>query len=234
MKRLNPILGISGIVLVVLNFFIISQFGLMESRWLRVISIFLCGIIFIKVCKRNEAFLLLGFLLLLLADILMLNYEDPLFKKLTFGAVILAYVAFILHVRPFVKNLKANFFQKVLFALVLAINSIMLFLLVDMVEGGMDDDTHTLLFFLYGFAMICLMIFAYSFNHRYSNRASFFFVCAVLGLIFSDISGFISYYLKVEEFYYPDRLFYILGLLSLVKFSDLDTSEGLQYSEDML
>lgn len=170
----------------------------------------------------------------MLSDFLMLNYEDPLFKKITFVLVIIAYIALILYISPYVKNLKTNFFQKVLFVLVLAINTVMLFLLVDMVDGEIDDSAHSALFFLYGFAMISLVIFAFSFNHRYSNESSFFFICAVLGFIFSDISGFISYYLKVDEFYYPDRFFYLLGLLSLVKFANLDKPEAVQYSEDML
>ena len=148
--------------------------------------------------------------------------------------VILAYISLIIHISPYVKNLKTNFFQKVLFVLVLAINTVMLFLLIDMVEGGMDDNIHSLLFFLFGFVMISLVIFAFSFNHRYSNQSSFYFICAILGFIFSDISGFISYYLKVDEFYYPDRLFYLIGLLCLVKFANLDKAEVLQYSEDML
>ncbi len=177
MKQLNPILGISGILLLILNFFVISQYGLMESRWLRIISSFFYLGIFFKVFNKRQSFLLLGFFLLMLSDFFMLNYEDPLFKKITFGLVILAYISLIIHISPYVKNLKTNFFQKVLFVLVLAINTVMLFLLIDMVEGGMDDNIHSLLFFLFGFVMISLVIFAFSFNHRYSNKSSFYFIC---------------------------------------------------------
>lgn len=234
MKRLNPVLIISGIVLLIINFLVIFQYELLESRWLRIISSFFYLILFLKVSKKNEIFLIGSFFLLVISDFLMLDYENPLLKKLTFILVIIAYIALIFHIRPHIKNLQTNFFQKILFVIILAVNTVMLFLLVDMVEGGMDDSIHQALFFLYGFAMISLVIFAFSFNHRYSNKASFFFICAVLGFIFSDISGFISYYLKVDEFYYPDRFFYLLGLLSLVKFANIDKSEGLQYSEDML
>ncbi len=226
MKYLNALLATTGLLVIVLNFFVIYQFGLQESRWARVASILIFFSIFLFFAEKKERFLTGAFGLLLLSDLVLVKYEVPVMRKLTFVIVILAYAALMVHIAPFVRNLKTNLYQKMLFVVVLAINTVVLFVLVDMVETKIDDIFHSSLFYFYGIAIILLVIVAFSFSHRYSNKASFFFICAVMGFVLSDISGFIAYYLQAAEFYFPDRLFYLLGLISLVKFSSLEKSEG--------
>ncbi|MGB8704601.1 MAG: hypothetical protein WCD31_06205 [Gillisia sp.] len=186
-----------------------------------------------SVSKKNK-FLVIAFCLFLSSDILLFQYEIPIVEKINFILIILAYSALMLHIQPFIKNLKANGYQKMIFFGVLAINLVMLYLLIQMVQAKLDDFWHTVLFYLYGMCMILLVILSFSYSNRYSNRASFYFLCAVLGLVFSDITSFIAYYLEIGEFYYPDRLFYLLGLISLVKFAGLDKNEGMLLSGEFL
>ena len=64
-----------------------------------------------------------------------------------------------------------------------------------------------------------LVISAISYSNRYSDRLSFFFTASTLFLVFINITSFIAYYLEFSEFYFSDRLFYILGIAGPVKFA---------------
>lgn len=234
MKNINASLGFSGFFLIIINLFIIYNFGIVESRFARFSSIIILFLLFLYLAPKKEKFLTSAFGLFVVSDLLLIEYEIPFIRKLNFILVILAYSFLIIHIAPYVKNLKTTLLQKVIFAGVLAINTLMLYFLVDMVETRIDDIFHSSLFYIYGIAIILLIIYAFSFSHRYSNKASFFFICAAMGFVFSDISGFIAYYMEVGVFYFPDRLFYLLGLLSLVKFSSLEKEDGMLQDPELL
>lgn len=225
MKNLNTLLVVIGAILIISNFYVIHEFGLLQSRLLRILGTSILFFIFLLKAKRKEPFLIVGFILLLASDFLLLKYELPWVKKLTFALVILAYLSLIKHIRPYVSNLEVNLFQKGLFLGVLSINILMLYLLIDMAGSKWDDSWHKFLFYLYGMSMIVMVILGFSYSNRYSDKSSLYFLWAVLGFVISDISSFIAYYLNVEEFYYPDRIFYIIGLLCLLKFSRMDKNK---------
>lgn len=234
MKNFKTLLVVIGAILLVTNFYVIYELELLESRWLRIIGTSVLFFIFLIKANRQEPFLIIGFLLLLVSDFLLLKYEIPWVKKLTFVLVIAAYLSLIKHIRPYVRNLEANLFQKGLFVGVLGMNIVMLYLLIGMADSKWDDSWHTFLFYLYGMAMILMVILGFSYSNRYSNKSSFYFLLAVLGFVVADISGFLAYYLNVEEFYYPDRIFYIIGLLCLVKFSRMDKNKEMMQSHGFL
>ena len=222
MKNLKTLFIVIGVILLIANFYIILEFGLLESRWLRIIGTTVLFSIFSIGSKRKEPFLFIAFLLLLLSDFLLIKYEVPWIKKLTFVLVIMAYLSLI------------NLFQKGLFVGILGINIVMLYLLIDMAGTKWDDSWHTFLFYLYGMSMIVMVVLGFSYSNRYSNKSSFYFLWAVLGFVISDISSFMAYYLGVEEFYFPDRLFYIIGLLCLVRFSRMDKNKDMLQSYGFL
>ncbi len=234
MKQLNPLLAVSGIILFLFNFFIIYSYGIIESRWTRFASILLFFILYLKVSPSKEKFLITAFGLFVVSDLVLIHYEIPWVKKMKFMLVILAYASLFMHIRPYVRKLKTNLLQKSVFISVLAINTVMLFLLVDMVKPKIDDAIHSFLFYLYGVSMIGLVTMAFSYSHRYSNRSSFYFICAVLGFIFSDISGFIAYYMDLQEFYFPDRFFYLAALACLVIFAKVDKEEGRMHNPELI
>lgn len=227
MKNFRNLLVLIGIVLTVSNLYVIFEFGLQESRWLRILGTSILFVIFLKGAKKEEVFLITSFSLLLISDFLLIKYEIPWVKKLTFILMILAYLSLITHIRPYVRNLEANVGQKILFVGILAINVVMLYILIDVVSYKWDDSWHKYLFYLYGMTMIVMVVLGFSYSNRYSNKSSFYFIWAVLGFVISDISSFMAYYLNVGEFYFPDRIFYIIGLLCLVKFSRMDKNKDM-------
>lgn len=234
MKYFNPTLFVSAFLLLLANFFIISEYGLVEERMARITSSLFLFLVYLISSPKKEKLFLLGFIFLIISDFLLLDYESPVIKKVVFIVMILGYLSFLFHIRPFIQNLQTNLFQKLIFVVALIINTILLYFLIEMAEDKMDDLLHSILFFLFGITLIALVVFAFSYSHRYSNSASFFFICGILGLVFSDISGYIAYYLEFEEFYFPDRLFYLLGLVSLVKFASEDKAEGKMLDPQLL
>ena len=180
-------------------------------RWGRLISTFLVFLILIWK-HRSEKLLLSAILLLLMSDVLLLNYENMYINTATFLLRIAAYSTIVLVIFPEIKTLKMSIIQKVVFAIVFSLNIAMLYVLVDMIPEKYDYPHLNFLFYIYGSAAI-------SYSNIYSDATAFFFTAGALCLVFSDIMSFIAYYLEFYEFYYPDRFFYILGIISLVKFA---------------
>lgn len=206
----------------------------MESRWIRIISCALLFIyvIFISGLKRN--LLTAAFVLFLLSALLALQNEVLLVRKINLSVVIIAYLMLILHVLPLVKNLKSDYLQKGVFMVILVLNLVMLHTLTDMEGDKIEDFNQLLLLFLRGVTIIALGVLAFSYSNRYSNAGSTYFLLAVLGIVFSDIFAFITFYLEVYEFVYADRLFYLLGLSFLARYATIYRKEDLSKVGELL
>lgn len=221
------------LLLLGLNFYVIDHFDLNLSRWSRLISTttFLVILLFQKSPRKM---LPLAFLLLMLSDILLFFYENIMLNMLTFILRSAAYFALVFTVVPELKNLRTSLFQKIIFVSALGLNMYMLFVLVDMVPKEFAYPHLDLLFYLYGIAMIVMVIASISYSNRYASRTSFFYTSATLCLVFADISSFIAYYLEFQHFYFADRFFYILGLAGLVRFvSNKESHETLPELESL-
>ncbi len=218
----NLLVVITAILLLV-NSYVISEFDLELSRWARLIS---TSIFFLILLWHNDYSkrILGAFFLLIISDFLLFSYEDPAFNSLTFIGRISGYILLISAVAPDLKKIKTNLFQKSIFIGVLGLNLFMLVTLLDMVPNRFQYPQLDILFLGYGLTMIVMVITALTYSNRYASRASFYFTAAALFLVFSDITSFIGYYLGFYEFYFPDRIFYILGISGLVKFATLITS----------
>ncbi len=211
-------LAIVTTILLMVNFYIIIGYDLELSRWARMIttSIFLIILLWKRLCGRR---MIAAFILLWISDLGLFQYENPISNSFTFLMRISAYFLLVMVVVPELKRLKANLFQKLIFLLVFTLNIAMLQMLVGMVPGRFVYPGLNILFYIYGFSMIAMVIASISYSNRYSDKTSFFYTAATLCLVFSDITSFIAYYLNFYEFYFPDRIFYILGLAGLVKFT---------------
>ena len=211
-------LAVVTAILLMANFYVIIGYDLEISRWARLIttSIFLTVLVSKGLYGKR---MLAAFLFLLISDFGLFQYENPLANAGTFLMRISAYILLVLVVVPELKKLKANLFQKIIFILVFGLNLAMLQMLVGMVPERFVYPGLNILFYIYGFSMIAMVIAAISYSNRYSDKTSFFYTSATLCLVFSDITSFIAYYLNFYEFYFPDRIFYILGLAGLVKFA---------------
>lgn len=208
------------LIMLALNSFVLYEYDQDLSRWARLIS---TGIFLLLLLWQNsyDRRLLNAFIMLLISDLLLFYYEYSLGNAAAFLARITAYISIVLVVTPELKKLKANRFQKFIFVAVFSLNLGMLVSLVDMVPEKFKYPFLDLLFYTYGMAMISMVIAAISYSNRYSDHTSFYFTAATLFLVFSDITSFIGYYLEFSEFYFPDRIFYIIGIAGLVKFSSL-------------
>lgn len=175
-----------------------------------------------------------AFVLILISAFLALHNEVLLIRKINLSVVIIAYLTLILHVLPLVKNLKTDYLQKGIFMVILAMNLVMLSTLLDMEGDRIEDFNQLLLLFLRGFTIIGLGVLAFSYSNRYSNAGSTYFLLAVLGIVFSDIFAFITFYLGVSEFVYADRLFYLLGLGFLARYATIYRKEDLSKVGELL
>ena len=210
-------------LLLVANCYIIFEYDQELSRWARLVTTsILFAILLWKYSGRKR--LIAAFSFLLIADVLLFFYEDPVINSATFVMRIAGYLTLVMAVAPELRNLQTSLFQKVLFLVVFSLNIGMLYMLVDMVPDKFYYPYLNKLFYVYGTAMIILVIAAISYSNRYSDSTSFFFTAGALGLVFSDITSFIAYYLDFSEFYFPDRIFYIIGIASIVKFASFNRS----------
>ncbi|MCH4821658.1 hypothetical protein ML462_00595 [Gramella lutea] len=216
-------LAVITAILLLANFYIIVAFDLELSRWARLISttVFLFILLFKRIENRK---MLAAFIFLWISDFGLFQYEDPFVNSGTFLMRITSYLLLVLVVTPELQKLKANLFQKLIFITVFTLNLAMLQMLVGMVPDRFVYPGLNILFYIYGFSMISMVIAAISYSNRYSDKTSFYYTAATLCLVFSDISSFIAYYLEFYEFYFPDRIFYILGLAGLIKFITMGRS----------
>ncbi|MCG9972942.1 hypothetical protein [Christiangramia crocea] len=219
----SSLLSVVTPMLLVLNCYIIYEYDQDISRWARVLSTAVFFLILLWQNSRSKRFLS-AFVLLLISDLLLFYYEFVLGNAAAFIARISAYVLLVLMISPELRQLRTNLFQKFIFVVVLGLNLAMLIMLVGMVPLKFKYPFLDMLFYAYGMSMISMVIAAISYSNRYSNRTSFFFTAATLCLVFSDITSFIAYYLEFSEFYFPDRIFYIMGIAGLVKFSSFSRS----------
>ena len=211
-------LAVVTAILLMANFYIIIGYDLEISRWARLLTttMFLLILVMKRLYSKK---MLAAFLFLLISDFGLFEYENHLANAGTFLMRISAYILLVFVVVPELKKLKANLFQKITFMLVFSLNLAMLQMLVGMVPVRFVYPGLNILFYIYGFSMIAMVIASISYSNRYSDKTSFFYTSATLCLVFSDITSFIAYYLNFDEFYFPDRIFYILGLSGLVKFA---------------
>lgn len=204
--------------LLIANCYVLFSYDLEISRWARLLS---TGLIFaILLWQKSYDKRILGvFSLLLISDCLLFYYENTWMNAITLLVRISAYILMAFVVGPELKNLQTSVFQKILFVIVLGLNLWMLYFLVDMVPEKFYYDHLDKLFYIYGISMILAVIMAISYSNRYANKTSFFYTAAILAMVFSDISSFIAYYLEFDEFFFADRIFYLLSIAAMVKFA---------------
>lgn len=232
MKQSRFIIIFFTLLLVIINLYILYDYSLFERRWAKIFSTitFLAIVIYYTGFKKNLLFAAFG--LYLLAAFLSLQNEILWVRKINLAMVIIIYLLLFLHVLPFLRRIKTDLFQKVIFILIITVNVLMLFLISDMGDK-VQDITHLALLIIRGISIIALMVMAFSLTMRYSNEISFYFLMAALGLAFSDIFGFISFYLREGAFVFAERIFYILGLASLANYAILFRHENAYKTDEL-
>ena len=191
--------------------------------------VFFAFLLFTRTYKKKH---LLLFVLLTASDGFIIFYKIPIFNLLTFVMRICIYFLLLSLVVKKLKRLKVELSQVAVFGVVLLINIFLLFALAEMVPSHYEYDSFRTLFYIYGLAIILVVSAAISYSNRYENKISLYFIAAVLGLIFSDLTYFIAFYLEFEEFYIPDRIFNLLGVAFLVQYVNAATQRD-AHSKDL-
>jgi len=232
MKPYKHFLLITTLTLIVINLWVMINLDEVVSRWVRFASMLIFFLLFISPLYYKKGGLLV-FTLLLFSDGLLVNYEDPVINALIFILRAVIYLALIGLVYTRLKQLQTNLFQKIIFTIAIGMNLYLLYLLADMVPVGQSYSFIDVLFYLYGLAVIVCVTAAVSFSNRYANRASIFFLGAVLSLAFSDLTYFIAFNLGFSEFFMVDRVFNILGIAFLLQFMFLERLENIDAKSDL-
>ena len=221
------------IALVILNLWAMATLGDYVNRWMLFGTMSIFFLLFISPWYYNKRGLLL-FILLLISDALLIQYEVPIFNALIFMVRTASYLVLVWIILRKLKNLRTNMFQKIMFTLAVLLNIFLLYTLVEMVPAGEFYQFFNFLFYCYGFAVIVCVSAAVSYSNRYANRPSIFFLAAVLGLVFSDLTYFIGFNLNFHEFFFADRIFNILGIGALLHYMYLDRSQGNDDANDLV
>src|SRR5690606_35145938 len=228
------ILTIVTVLLIIVNLFVIHNYDIAESRIIRLASIIILFAFFLIFKGYKNKTILAAFIFFLISDICIQNYEDSLYNKLKFVATILCYSLIAISILPKLSFKKTNKFLITIFAIVVLINTYMLYELIHIVEFKLIDKTQEFLFYIYGMAMITMGLFGGHYNFRFNSSQSTFCMFFVFSLILSDICAVMAYYLNVTVFYYPDRFFYILGLALMTAYATFDFKEEVLFEEDYL
>lgn len=158
----------------------------------------------------------LALFLYFLADVLIFYYESPLLNTSAFILRITAYILLLLFIRKELRLVRMNLTQKIIFGVVLVLNISILVSLVGIVPLEKQFPGLNWLLYLYGIILIMLMLVPMVYQNRNLDTAASLFTGISFCLVFSDILFFIAYYLEMATFYYPTRVFYIIGLTGLV------------------
>ncbi|WP_034890027.1 hypothetical protein [Gillisia sp. Hel_I_29] len=212
------ILPVAKALLIFINIWTLLEFSTEVSDYMRfgnMLIYFLLLLFFNEYSKKH----LILFLLLLICDGFLIFYKIPIFNLLTFIMRIAIYLLLFSLVAKKLKGLRLEFTQVAVFGVVLVVNIFLLLALVEMVPSEYDYDAFNTLFYIYGVASILVVAAAISYSNRYENKISLYYIAAVLGLIFSDLTYFIAFYLEFEEFYIPERIFNILAIAFLVQYA---------------
>ncbi len=162
---------------------------------------------------------LLIFVAFVLNDLLLISYENEVYQNLILLIRLCAFLLLARLVLPYLRKIKVKRFEGILFTGILIINLLLLYYIQDSIFDTENGSwLESILFYGYGTALIVSVSTAFTFFSRYFDKASIFFLLSLLGLVLSDLTFFIGFYLDFSEFYYLDRGFNVLAIGFLLHF----------------
>ena len=227
-KRQHLALGL----LILFNLVVISVSDISDSRWIRLISTALFFVYFIKYSAKINVFILMVLAFMVLRDISIQYYEEPLghMAFLIFG--VLAYGTLILERLPKLKEIRLNKMTLLISLILISANTYTLHILINMLEYRFGSAAHIIVFFTYGALMMIMTFTAVSYNNIYNSTRSLVFVFLAIGFLVSDITSLFAYYFEVDICFYMERLSYLVGLSFTVHYG-LSTRIQFREKEDL-
>ncbi|MGB7786338.1 MAG: hypothetical protein WBL27_09575 [Salinimicrobium sp.] len=206
------------VALLAINITVLAFFDERASRVVRFLSMVVFYAIFLldMYYKRN-ALLILG--ALVVNDLLLVFYESTMSQDLIMFIRLCAFLLLARLVFPYLRKIKVKPFEGILFTVILIMNLLLLYSIQDSINAvNKEGLLGEILVYGYGTAVIISVSAAFTFYSRYFDKASIFFLLAILGLVLSDFTYFIGFYLEFPVFYYLDRAFNILAVGFLLHF----------------
>ena len=218
MKLYKYFLPVATFFLLILNLVVFGFFGDTVSQIVRFISMGMFFLIFLspKYFKKSALVIFSAFLV---SDFLLINYESTFNQNLILFIRLCAFLLLARLVQPYLKKIRIEIFQATIFGVILILNVLLLHYADETINVGRKPGfLEEILLYGYGLAAIISVSVAFTFYNRYTDNSSVFYLLAVIGLIMSDFTYFIGFFLGFREFYYLDRAFNIMAIGSLLHF----------------
>ncbi|MFB9054581.1 hypothetical protein ACFFVB_15935 [Formosa undariae] len=198
--------------MVLINFFIITQFTAFDSRLVRNITTLAFFILYIFFGGLKKTKLTIVFSLFILTDVCILFYDNLIYNSLVSVLKSIGLAVLSWHLLPKFKIVFESKKSTVGSLLIIIFSGILFVELLDLAIMKFSDNLHIFLYACCALLYIILLILVVNYNFRYNSIRSIVCLFCVFSLAASDLLAFISYYLEVGVFYYPTRLFHILGV----------------------
>tara|TARA_R100000306_G_scaffold36690_1_gene36838 strand:+ start:1547 stop:2281 length:735 start_codon:yes stop_codon:yes gene_type:complete len=212
-------LTIVAVILLVLNVLIVQYFKIDKSRILRVFSVLSLLLFFLYYKSYSEKLILVALTLFAFRDIMILDYEYSMFKTISFALTIAAYSSILLLTIKKLKISKSTPLIILLVIVLIALNVFNVYYLSDIIKAGLDTQLQFILFFIQGGMLILLGFAAFMYNERFQGKTPLIYLYMVLCFVLSDCFGLAAYFYEAQAAYFPERIFYLLGIVFLVNFA---------------
>ena len=212
-------LTILAAILLVLNTLVIHYLEIDKSRILRVISVVSLFLFFLYYKTYSEKLVLIALLLFVIRDTMILDYENDLFKTISFILTIIGYSAVLLLTLKRLKVSKSTPLIILLVVVLIALNVFNVYYLSDIIKSGLDTQLQFILFFVQGGVLILLGFTGFMYNERFQGKTPLIYLYMVLCFVLSDCFGLAAYFYEAQTAYFPERIFYILAVVFLVNFA---------------
>ena len=227
-------LALLSLLLILLNGFYIEYADIFYSRVIRISSALILFIFFIINKGYAQKYVFTAFVMFLLRDLVLIDYEHTLNKTWSFLVGITGYLLLVFPVLMRVKLKRSTPVIILLVSSLLVLNVFNVYYLSDVVLIKLDNELQSLLFFVQAGVLLVLGFVAFMYHDRFAGKTPLLFLYISLCVILSDLSGLGSYYFSFEIAAIPERVFYILALtlmtaytlnLNYLAISGMETSE---------
>lgn len=222
MKYLNISIITIGIFFILLNYYALTEMTYESARLIRVLGTASFTLLAIINRSSRKLIVFLIFLLLLLSDLALLNYESPANKIFQFIMRGCSYLLISSLIFKSLHDLKINLFQKISLSLIFGINIFLLYSIADTFQEEIENLFITFLFYFQGITAIGMLLMAALFLSEVGDKKSIAFFLAACGFVLTDLAAFSAYHLNFMEFFLVDRIFYLISLGSLLIFISIN------------
>ena len=208
-----------SLILISCNLLAVYYLDLQSARYVQLSTTAILLAVFILRQKIHKTVLFI-LILLTICDGLIIEYEDPLFRKFIYLTRITIYLSIIYFLYPYLSRLYLNLVTVIIAVFVISIDVYLLHDMALYIPTYTQDIVFTILFYMLGLSSLALVAACISYLNRYADTKGFLLVLVSISFVLSDITFYNAYYLGFEVFYYFDKTANIIGISSLIIFTE--------------